>query len=167
MGFCSGERPRPPRTAATYHSSKQAASIFKRRRFRASTVSPTSSTTWRHGRHDIPRRKTFSGANDRSSERRRSNEFIVTKDANRRERFKRRDDFATDVVIAARRSPKGTTFVGEKTTQRIIHARRRAANEPSLRNQITTKPDHRRKRRETEKRRTNRSHRRRTDRQHG
>ena len=108
-------------------------------------------------RHSIPRRNTFSGPNNRSSERRCSNEFMATKDATRRDRAKRRDDFAMEVVSDARRETKTATFVEETTSQRNVHARRRAANERPIHDQITTKSDQRRQRRKTDELRTNRS----------
>jgi hypothetical protein len=84
--------------------------------------------------------------------------LIATKDANRRDRFKRRDDVATKVLIDARRQPKGTAFVDENMSQRNIHARHRTPNEHPIRHhQITTKPVDRRERSRMKQRRENSS----------
>ena len=94
--------------------------LSKRQAFLNDADSEQAPSGQHHRRHGIPRRGTFSGANNRSSERRCSNEFRATKDATRRDRARRRDDLAMEVVSDARRETKTATFVGEKTSQRNV-----------------------------------------------
>jgi len=75
----------------------------KRQAFLSDADSEQAPSAQHHPRHDIPRRQTFIEADNRSSERRCSNEVIATNDANRRDRLNRRGDLATDLVIDARR----------------------------------------------------------------
>ena len=107
--------------------------LAKRQVFLNDADSEQAPSAQHHRRRGIPRRKTFSGANNRSSERRCSNEFMATKDSTRRDRARRRDDLAMEVAIDARRETKTATFVGKTTSQRNVHARRRCKRRPDPR----------------------------------